>query len=288
MTLQNKEYRGLLEAPFPEKDIEWRVQRVVKVGDTHKAIMLAYLTSRAVMQRLDDVFGVFGWQDEYERWGENGVKCTISVRDPVTHEWVRKVDGADDTDIEATKGGFSNSLKRACVKLGIGRYLYNLDEAWCDIHDRKPQGDAVYINDKRAGVTGYVARPKLPDWALPAEGGYIEPKGITNISISSVGSPEEVAKAVKDTLSKSEATTPAQTQTPTVTEQPPVKKALDAQIRAIRKMVNMLEVKGVQVDGKLISLKDIVGDKDMEDLTFDEAAEAIKRSNELVAEVLSS
>lgn len=283
-----KNIREALGAPFPEQDIEWRVQRVVKVGNAHKAIMLAYLTSRAVMQRLDDVFGVFGWQDEYERWGENGVKCTIWVRDPVNHEWVQKVDGADDTDIEATKGGFSNSLKRACVKLGIGRYLYNLDEAWCDILSSKPQGEHIYINDKRSGVRGYVAKPTLPSWALPGKEEPVEQEHILDLGKLKLNggiSSDSVRKALSEGTSSS-----ASTSVKTELVEPKVeeKMAFDTQIRAIRKMVNILEVKGVQIDGEPVSLEHIIGDKDINALTFDEAVEAIKKGNDLISEALAS
>lgn len=263
----NEEIRKRLEAPFSEKDIEWRAQRIVKVGNSHKAIMLAYLTSRAVMQRLDDVFGVFGWQDEYERWGENGVKCTIWIRDPATNEWVKKTDGADDTDIEATKGGFSNSLKRACVKLGIGRYLYNLDEAWCDILSSKPDGEYIYINDRSKGIQGYAVKPTLPAWALPSTGGHARVASVN----ASGGSPVVQTVEVQPEPVKAES----------------VKKAFDAQITAIKKMANMLETRGFQVDGEPVTLDYLIGGRDINDLTFDEAVEAIKRGNDLISGALN-
>jgi len=39
--------------------------------------------------------------------------------------WVTKSDGAEDSTIEAVKGAYSDSFKRACVKWGIARYLYH-------------------------------------------------------------------------------------------------------------------------------------------------------------------
>ena len=38
---------------------------------------------------------------------------------------ITKSDGADDSNIEGAKGGISDSLKRAAVQWGIGRYLYH-------------------------------------------------------------------------------------------------------------------------------------------------------------------
>ena len=113
--------RGLA-APFPEGDLEWRVMRESRKGD--KVSVTPYITSRAVMERLDCVVGIGGWEDTYERWNTKGVKCILKLR--LNDEWLAKEDGADETDVEATKGGFSDALKRAAVKWGIGRYLYAL------------------------------------------------------------------------------------------------------------------------------------------------------------------
>ena len=48
--------------------------------------------------------------------------CTLSVK--TEDGWISKEDGADDTAIESTKGGISDALKRAAVKWGMGRDLY--------------------------------------------------------------------------------------------------------------------------------------------------------------------
>ena len=39
--------------------------------------------------------------------------------------WVWKFDGADETHIEPTKGGFSDSMKRAADQWGLARGLYD-------------------------------------------------------------------------------------------------------------------------------------------------------------------
>jgi len=151
-----------LQAPFEPKDIEWRVQRAMSTQKGPKAVVLAYVTNRAIMNRLDEVFGVGNWKNEYKEWRDKGVLCGISAK--VNDEWVTKWDGAEETNIEAVKGGFSGSMKRAAVQWGIGRYLYNLEETWVDIQDRGQN----YINDKKANVKGYWNDPALPYWALPS------------------------------------------------------------------------------------------------------------------------
>ncbi|WP_273125761.1 Rad52/Rad22 family DNA repair protein [Bacillus weihaiensis] len=152
-----------LQAPFPSEDIEWRVQRAMETSKGPKAIVLAYVTNRAIMTRLDEVFGVGGWKNEYKEWRDKGVLCGISVK--IDGEWVTKWDGAEETQVEATKGGFSGSMKRAAVQLGIGRYLYNLTESWVDIKSSGQNYIKTKVNGKE--VKGYWDTPKLPSWALP-------------------------------------------------------------------------------------------------------------------------
>lgn len=151
-----------LKEPFPKSDIEWRVQRAMKTKNGDKAIVVPYVQNRAIMNRLDALFGIDGWKNEYKEI-HNGVLCGISLK--INDEWITKWDGADLTNIEATKGGLSNSMKRAAVQFGLGRYLYQLDEYWADI---KQKGQN-YIKDDKKGITGYWDDPKLPDWALPSE-----------------------------------------------------------------------------------------------------------------------
>lgn len=45
-------------------------------------------------------------------------------------QWIDKTDGAEDSDIEAVKGGLSDAFKRAAVKWNIGRYLYSFNTVW--------------------------------------------------------------------------------------------------------------------------------------------------------------
>ena len=50
-----------LQEPFKESEIEWRVGSTTK--DKTKGLALAYVTNRAIQNRLDDVFGIFGWKN---------------------------------------------------------------------------------------------------------------------------------------------------------------------------------------------------------------------------------
>jgi hypothetical protein len=129
MTTQEK-----LAAPFPPEKVSWRPGKVSK--KTGKAMALAYIDSRDVQDRLNEVFGIFGWQNCVE-YINNAWVSTISVKDPDSGEWVCKSDGSDESDIEASKGGISGALKRAAVLLGIGRYLYDIDSPWMELDEYK-------------------------------------------------------------------------------------------------------------------------------------------------------
>lgn len=122
-----------LAAEFPKNAISWRAQSMTRDGD--KAMALAYIDARDVMDRLDTVIGPCDWQDRYEFHGSRTV-CYLSLR--INGEWITKADGAGDSDVEAEKGAISDALKRAAVKWGIGRYLYSMDAPWvpCESYEK--------------------------------------------------------------------------------------------------------------------------------------------------------
>lgn len=121
-----------LAAPFPPTQVSWRVG--AKSQDKKKGMCLAYIDARDVMERLDNVVGQGGWQSRYINAGNGATCCEVGIR--IDGEWVWKSDGAGKTDYEGDKGQFSDAFKRAAVKWGVGRYLYNLDAPWVELTDR--------------------------------------------------------------------------------------------------------------------------------------------------------
>ena len=121
---------------FAPDDLEWKPITISK--KTGKGLAAAYITNRAIMERLDLVVGAENWRNEYRPGPSGGVVCGLSVRvvrEDGTGEWVTKWDGADNTDIEAVKGGLSNAMRRAAVQWGIGRYLYDIPSQWVPIDE---------------------------------------------------------------------------------------------------------------------------------------------------------
>lgn len=116
-----------LAAPFDTDRVSWRVGSTT--SDKTKGMMLAYIDSRDVQDRLDKVCGV-NWACRYMQHGTTTI-CEIGVK--VGDDWIWRADGAGATDVEAEKGQLSDSFKRAAVKWGIGRYLYDVDSPWVEV-----------------------------------------------------------------------------------------------------------------------------------------------------------
>lgn len=129
-----------LARPFIDIDLEWKVQTCGKSQNGRIwALVVPYLSARAIQNRLDETVGPANWKNRYDPIMKGtdvaGWLCYLAIRG-ADGEWVEKCDGADLTDIEAIKGGLSNALKRAAVQWGMGRYLYGIEECWANVHDK--------------------------------------------------------------------------------------------------------------------------------------------------------
>ena len=136
-----------LSAPFPSDYIEWRVgttnKKWRKEGEPVKGKPLCYIDARAVMDRLDTMCGPDGWQCNYSAGVNSSIVCNLGIRMP-NGEWLWKADGAGATDMEGEKGMLSDALKRAAVRWGIGRYLYDIKAGTIELEMR---GETPVIPD---------------------------------------------------------------------------------------------------------------------------------------------
>ena len=103
--------------------------RVASVAKTGSLMLLLYKDARVDQKMLDEKFGMFGWQRSHEIIGGN-LYCTVSVKNPENGEWVSKQDVGVESQTEKEKGQASDSFKRACFNLGIGRELYTAPQIW--------------------------------------------------------------------------------------------------------------------------------------------------------------
>lgn len=102
-------------------EIECRVAQVAK--DLKWCSVLLYKDARVDMRILDETFGPMNWQRSHEVINGN-LFCTVSVWDEEKGQWISKQDVGVESKTEAEKGQASDSFKRACFNLGIGRELY--------------------------------------------------------------------------------------------------------------------------------------------------------------------
>ena len=124
-----------LAAPFRPEQLGWKPQAV----SGNRALAIAYIDARDVMDRLDEVVGVDGWTDEYEMLPDGSALCRLRVR--FGTEWILKMDVGGESDQKEQgdrhKAAVSDALKRAAVKFGVGRYLYSQPSQWCDYDPQK-------------------------------------------------------------------------------------------------------------------------------------------------------
>ena len=108
-----------------------------KTFNKNAGLTLAYIDARQVMDRLDEVVGCNNWQCDYKVL-DGKMYCGVGIRVAVMdvdlrgeeiigdHEWVWKWDMGTESEYEADKGEASDAFKRAAVRWGIGRFLYDI------------------------------------------------------------------------------------------------------------------------------------------------------------------
>jgi hypothetical protein len=160
---QDEEVAAILNAGFLYDELEWKVQTSGVSQHGLWARVVPYVTSRAILERLDEAFGPGGHDvalAPFEVSGKAGFKATITVKWP-SGTFTKREDVSDLTDNEPVKGGASGAIKRAAVQYGIGRYLYTSPDFYAVIHEN---GEfRGHHKDKATGKVEYYR------WSLPKE-----------------------------------------------------------------------------------------------------------------------
>jgi len=127
------------------REIECRIAQVSKRG-TGLSLLL-YKDARCDMAILDETFGPMNWQRHHSRDNAN---CTVSIWDETKRQWIDKEDVGTESNTEAVKGLASDSFKRACFNVGIGRELYTAPFIWITPPNCKIEQDGgrYKCNDK--------------------------------------------------------------------------------------------------------------------------------------------
>ena len=106
-------------------EIECRIGTISEKGLS----LLLYKDARADMRILDETFGCLGWKRTHQSIDGN-LYCTVELWDSEKKEWISKQDVGTVSYTEKEKGQASDSFKRACVTVGIGRELYSSPFIW--------------------------------------------------------------------------------------------------------------------------------------------------------------
>jgi hypothetical protein len=136
---------------------QWRVQSYSKNKASGQCV--AYIDARDVMKLLDEVVGAENWQDDYKYVGDmlvagigikvpNGFETVPSKQSLTnTYEWVWKWDTGSESNMEAEKGHMSDAFKRAAVKWGVGRFLYDYPIQFVKANEVKTSNNFPYPVD---------------------------------------------------------------------------------------------------------------------------------------------
>ena len=120
--------------------VKMKPQSVTK--DQAKGLVSYYIDARLAAERLTAAVGPGGWSEEYHVVSTDPqaglpIECRLTVLG-VTRADVGQI-APGPLDDKAWKSAYSDALKRAAVKWGIGRYLYRLPLTWHDYDAKKKQ-----------------------------------------------------------------------------------------------------------------------------------------------------
>lgn len=101
------------------EEIDVRVGNCFSWGYT----LLLYKDARCDMNILDETLGAENWQRDHKEVKGN-LYCGVGIWSSEKSQWIWKWDCGVESNTEKEKGEASDSFKRACVNLGIGRELY--------------------------------------------------------------------------------------------------------------------------------------------------------------------
>ncbi len=156
--MENKtENLAALTRPLDISEIEFRVGAVFKSG---WATLLAYKTARTDMSRLNEAFGVMGWEREHKEINGN-LFCGITAH--AQGRTITKWDAGDDVATSGVKGLASDSFKRAGFNFGIGVELYAMPLMLVQLLDHEFYPDPR--NASKAKATNKL-RPNDWKWSM--------------------------------------------------------------------------------------------------------------------------
>lgn len=166
---------GALFRALRADEIDVRVATVSTKGVS----LLLYKDARVDMNILDEVFGPFGWRRSHQLIGDR-LYCTVEVWDGEKQQWISKQDVGTESYTEKEKGQASDSFKRACFNIGIGRELYTAPFIWvpsdkCQISEKngKPTTFDKFTVEKIDTVDGVIRQISIVNETMSRKTGGV-------------------------------------------------------------------------------------------------------------------
>lgn len=190
-----------LKKPFRADQIKQRVGSTNY--DKTKGLVLNYIDARDVMDRLDEVVGADKWQTRYKDVKGN-LFCGIGIK--IGDNWIWKYDAGAESNTEKEKGEASDSLKRAGVQWGIGRFLYDIPARWLALDTYKDSRGETKVKgfneqelkDYQSRLQSYLNKDvKEPEKPVEPEKPKMEGKIITPENVDQVPNRNDVKVSAK-------------------------------------------------------------------------------------------
>jgi hypothetical protein len=113
-----------LRRPFTRAAVKFKVQATFPKANPTRGLIVAYIDARLAVERLNLVVPHL-WFDEYQSVG-NMLMCRLTVDGITRHDIGEGYQG---------KGLYSDALKRAAVKFGVGVSLYAIPQTFLNVSD---------------------------------------------------------------------------------------------------------------------------------------------------------
>lgn len=167
-----------LTQPLPLEEIELRIGNV---SQGKGFSLLAYKNSRVDVKRFNEVFGA-KWYPKYHYDEKGLLVCTIYVYDDEIQQWIGREDVGIESYTEKEKGSYSDALKRAGFRWGVGPELYKMPFIWINWNNWKEykgkQKPVVYLDSWviKLSDKGYYIEDGKGNIMWQQSGGYNKPK----------------------------------------------------------------------------------------------------------------
>lgn len=170
----------------------------VGTDKNNKVMLLLYKDARVDMNMLDEIFGIDGWQRTHDVVNGN-LFCTVSIWSEEKLQWIKKQDVGTESNTEKEKGEASDSFKRACFNIGIGRELYTSPQVKFNTTEKDywtPQGGKPMLVSKfTVKEIGYNERREIIALTI------VDQKGTERYKLGQVDpEPKDLPKEIKEPI----------------------------------------------------------------------------------------